>query len=115
MRIRTGVQTCALPIWPLPLLALAIIEPRFPLRDQRMDWALAAAAIILGKMIAYTLLALVNLPLPFAPLLTAMTCTVLSFPIMPRLAALTARPWLAVDSHIRTRRKPTTTTPQKTE
>lgn len=84
-------------VWPLALLALAIIEPRFPLRDQRMDWALAAAAIILGKLIAYKLLALVNLPLPFAPVLTGMICTVLFFPIMARLAAWTERQWLAVD------------------
>src|SRR3546814_19039371 len=60
-----------------------------------MDWALAAAAIILGKLIAYKLLALVNLPLPFAPVLTGMICPVLFFPIMARLAAWTERQWLA--------------------
>src|SRR3546814_8584100 len=32
-------------IWPATLLALAMIEPRFPMRDVRMDWVLAAAAI----------------------------------------------------------------------
>src|SRR3546814_20420717 len=69
-----------------------------------MDWALAAAAIILGKLIAYKLLALVNLPLPFAPVLTGMICTVLFFPIMARLAAWTERQWLAVDCHRRHRR-----------
>src|SRR3546814_4423692 len=99
-------------VWPLALLALAIIEPRFPLRDQRMDWALAAAAIILGKLIAYKLLALVNLPLPFAPVLTGMICTVLFFPILARLAAWTERQWLAVDCHRRHRRRSDEHTPE---
>src|SRR3546814_19710468 len=49
-------------VWPLALLELAIIDPRFPLRDQRMDWALAAAPIILGNLITYNMLAMVNLP-----------------------------------------------------
>src|SRR3546814_2329014 len=36
-------------IWPATLLALAMIEPRFPMRDVRMDWVLAAAAIVRAK------------------------------------------------------------------
>src|SRR3546814_20393204 len=83
-------------VWPLALLALAIIEPRFPLRDKRMDWALAADAIILGKLIAYKLLAMVNLTLPFAPVLTGMIFNVLFFPIMALLAPWTERHVLPV-------------------
>lgn len=83
-------------VWPLVLLALATIEPRFPLRDQRMDWALAAAAIIAGKLIAFQFFAIAHLPLPFMPVLTGMLSTILFFPLVARLAAWMERQWLVV-------------------
>jgi rod shape-determining protein MreD len=82
-------------VWPLVLLGLAMIEPRFPLRDQRVDWMLATAAITLGKLIIYEGLVLTHLPQPFLPFLMGVASTIFFFPIIARLAAWMERQWLA--------------------
>src|SRR3546814_7322190 len=79
-----GVSTT---IWPATLLALAMIEPRFPMRDVRMDWVLAAAAIVAAKLLNWELLALAHSPLPLPPIIIGMVSTILFFPLLARLAA----------------------------
>lgn len=82
--------------WPAILLALTLIEPRFPIRDMRMDWLIAAALIALAKVLDWQLLGLVHFPLPFAPVLLNIISTILFFPLIARLAAWMERKWLAV-------------------
>lgn len=84
-------------VWPLVLLALTFIEPRFPLRDMRMDWALAGSAIVVALFLEWKLLEVAHLPLPFMPILLSMISTILFFPLIARLAALMERKWLAAD------------------
>ncbi len=82
-------------VWPVALLVLALIEPRFPLRDMRMDWVLAGAGIIGAKLLAWKLMAAAHFPLPPMPLMLGILATILFFPIIARLAAWMERQWLA--------------------
>ena len=81
-------------IWPATLLGLALIEPRFPLRDTRTDWVLAGAAIIIAKLAAWRLLHAAGLPLPFTPIALGAASTILFFPLVARLAAWVEHKWL---------------------
>lgn len=81
-------------VWPATLLALTLIEPRFPMRDTRMDWLLAAAAIMVAKLVAWRLLAAAHLPLPFMPVALGIASTILFFPLVARLAAWVEQKWL---------------------
>lgn len=82
-------------VWPAILLALALIEPRFPMRDMRMDWLISAAMIALAKIFDWQLFALAHFTLPFAPVVLNIISTILFFPLTARLAAWMERKWLA--------------------
>src|SRR3546814_6386181 len=71
------------------------LEPRFPMRDVRMDWVLAAAAIVAAKLLNWELLALAHSPLPLPPIILGMVSTILFFPLVACLAAWMERQWLA--------------------
>lgn len=83
--------------WPAVLLGLSLIEPRFPIRDTRMDWMLAAAAIAVVKLVGWQLLRLAHLPLPPMQIITNAVLTILFFPLIARLAAWMERQWLVAD------------------
>lgn len=81
-------------VWPLTIFVLALIEPRFPLRDIRMDWLLAATLICLAALLNWQLLSITHYPLPLTPMLINIGVTILFFPLVARLAAWMERRWL---------------------
>jgi rod shape-determining protein MreD len=76
---------CAVLLWSISLLALEVVELRFPWRNFLLDWVSGAALIVIYLIVAMALAGdLANLP-ALAPQLAL---SVLAYPLIGRLVAL---------------------------
>lgn len=78
----------AIMLWSIALIALEVVELRFPWRNFLLDWAVGAGLIAIYLIVA---MGLSGTPAPLVALLPQLAVSVVAFPLVSRFVALCDR------------------------